>query len=225
MIRQIGKIKLVIFDVDGTLYNQKKLRFLMVLELFFYYLLRPHKYYELKVLWIFRREREKHAMEQSINIRENQYKWCQEKVEQPIEDIKRIIQKWIFEKPLKYLPYCSYKNAQELITELKRIGILTSVYSDYRAEKKLVSMGIQVDYTFSAEQEQIDVLKPNPKGLNYISTYLQIKKQDILFIGDRLELDGECAKQAGIDYIIVNRKNVNLVYNELIDELRKSRKK
>ena len=74
----------MIFDVDGTLYNQKKLRLFMLLELLIYYLIRPHKVFQLNAIRHFRNEREKRALmfDRNINIGHNQYLWCREKVKQ-----------------------------------------------------------------------------------------------------------------------------------------------
>ena len=46
-------LKMVIFDIDGTLYNQKKMRLYMALELALYYVVRPWKLGEIKVLMHF----------------------------------------------------------------------------------------------------------------------------------------------------------------------------
>ncbi len=221
MSRYIDNVKLIVFDVDGTLYDQRKLRFFILIELFFYYLFRTHKYYELNILWFFRKERKKHSTQspENINISENQYIWCQEKVKMPLDEIKKIIEKWIRQKPLKYLSYCMYKNVKDLINQLKKNNIITSVYSDYRVDEKLKAMNIQVNHVFSSEQKEIDVLKPNPKGLNYIAKSLNVSKQHILFIGDQAELDGACAKRAKVKYLHINRKSANSVYKRLVNEL------
>ncbi len=215
-------IKLMIFDVDGTLYNQKKLRFFMLQELLGYYLIRPHKAWQINVLRHFRKEREKRALiaSENINIEHSQYLWCQEKVERSVSEIKDIVGKWIHQKPLKYLPYCMYKNASSLLTELKKRKIKTAVYSDYNAEKKIESLGISIDHIYSSEQEEIGALKPNPKGLDYIASTLDIPKKDILFIGDREDRDGACAINAGISYLDVGKGNANLTFANLINYLK-----
>lgn len=219
--RPFDNIKLVIFDVDGTLYNQKKLRLLVLLELFVHYSVRPHKIWQLNVLRHFRNEREKRALmvDENISIGHNQYIWCQEKVKRSITEIQEIVGMWIHQKPLKFLPFCVYKNVNSLLIHLKNRGIKTAVYSDYKAGKKIQALGISIDYVFNSEQEEIGVLKPNPKGLYYIVDQLGIPKQDILFIGDRKERDGACATNAGISYLDVGGGNANLIFSNLINDL------
>lgn len=212
--------KLVIFDVDGTLYNQKKLRRYMMFDLCFYYLFRPLRIYEMKILWQFRKERERRAFLGETGIGENQYKWCQELVGRPLDEIRSVVDKWLFQRPLRFLPKCVFEEVKGFSYALREQGIKTAVYSDYRAAEKLEAMEISIDHIFSSEQREIDVLKPNPKGLNYIQETLAVEKENILFIGDREELDGACAKAAAMEYLIVSAENANDIFRDLKNQLK-----
>ncbi len=68
-------VKAVIFDVDGTRYNQNKLRIYMLLNLLRYYITSPWCLRELKILRDFRRERERNAFNVEKNIESAQYNW------------------------------------------------------------------------------------------------------------------------------------------------------
>lgn len=217
------KYKLVIFDLDGTLYHQPKLRLLMLFELLLYYIFRPHKISELRILKVFRREREKHAFSSNSNIRKNQYKWCAEKTGYSESKVKKIVETWMQQKALKHLKKCQFKNIPALMTKLNRTSQV-AVYSDYPAKTKLQAMKLDIEHSFCSEQDEIDALKPNPKGLFFIINYFNIDKEKVLFIGDRDELDGACARAAGIDYIIIDHKSANNIYNKLIEDVRRLNK-
>ena len=45
----------VIFDVDGTLYKQQKLRRYMILEMFLYYIVRPQRWQEPLIIFEFQK--------------------------------------------------------------------------------------------------------------------------------------------------------------------------
>lgn len=45
-----------------------------------------------------------------------------------------------------------------------------------------------------------------PDGLNYIVKKLKASPEECLFIGDRQEMDGECAIRANMPYLIIEKK-------------------
>ena len=86
-----GNIKLLIFDVDGTLYDQQGLRRRMFLSLFRHYLIRPHKLPELSILKACRTEREKNKDKHVNDLESAQYEWCSNKTGESTELIKAIV--------------------------------------------------------------------------------------------------------------------------------------
>ena len=218
-------IELVIFDVDGTLYDQSKLRKKMLLALIGHYIIRPWKYYDLLILYHFRKEREKHAGYKSDNLEDAQYEWCLNKVNSSVGEVKRVIADWIFTFPNPYLSSCKYPGVAAFFEELEKKKIATAVYSDYDAAQKLQHLNLQVDLVASSTEAKINALKPLPDGLNFILSELKIQdKQKCLFIGDRFELDGACADAAGIPFLLVNKqKDGASFYEALSASLKKTR--
>ncbi len=215
------ELSLVIFDVDGTLYDQKKLRKKMMLALFLHYCIRPWRYKELLILYHFRKEREKRHGYQSENLQTEQYLWVLPKVNLPLDTIKNVIDYWIFRYPNRYLNTCVYPGLEQFLAELKRNNIRTAIYSDYESKQKLISMNITVDLVVSSTDAYINAFKPIPIGLNYIKTELKIKSSNCLFIGDRQELDGECAARAAIPFFLINEDHTDKqFYHMLSDQLR-----
>ncbi|WP_421943921.1 HAD family hydrolase [Pedobacter sp.] len=214
-------IKLVIFDVDGTLYDQSKLRNKMIVALVGYYLLRPWKYYELLIIYHFRKEREKKAGFTGENLYNEQFMWCASKVNLPVEKVKAVIDKWIFQFPNKYLKNCMYPGVKEIFNVLKANQIALAIYSDYDSKEKMASMGIEAQLLVSSTDSTINSMKPLPKALNYIAERFNINdKNNCIFIGDREELDGECAKNADIPFLLINKKKArNNFYSKLSKEI------
>lgn len=201
-----NNIKVVIFDVDGTLYTQSRLRKKMLVALLGYYALRPWRLKEMLILQNFRAEREKRADTTDTDLENAQYRWCAEKGNFEEKKIRQVVNYWMFQFPNRYLAYCRYPGTRELFTSLRKAGKKIAVYSDYEAHAKLAAMDLQADVVVSSTDAEIDRLKPNPKGLLHIASQLNVDVTECLFIGDRPELDGECAIRANMPYLIVEKK-------------------
>lgn len=215
------KIKLLIFDVDGTLYDQSKLRKKMLYTLFLYYVLRPWKYKDIIALYYFRKEREKHAGHTSADLEQEQYTWCNGKTSLNANELKLVVEKWIYDVPNQFLKNYKFEGLDTFFDELKNRNILTAVYSDYPAAKKLKAMGIKVDLIVSSTQAEVNAFKPHPKGLNYIlSKFPDVNAEECVFIGDRPELDGACAMQADISFLHISKKEGKFFYPSVLKKLK-----
>lgn len=220
----LKNIKLVIFDVDGTLYDQKKLRNSMIWSLLGYYFLRPWRIKELLIIYHFRKERDKRAGFKSDNLQNEQYIWPAEKLSLPIDKIKPVIDKWIFNFPNKYLKDSLYPGVAAFFESLHKKNISIAIYSDYESKLKMESMGLKAELLVSSTDPHINAMKPLTKGLDYILNKFNITdKKQCLFIGDRDELDGECARQAGIPYLIINKTEArnnffNILSKQILNE-------
>lgn len=219
------ELQVVIFDVDGTLYQQSKLRRIMFIKLIVYYLLRPWKYRELVILYHFRKEREKRAGYTSPDLEEEQYLWCVEKTGAALKTVKEVIDQWIFEWPNRYLEKCMYPDVRQFFSTLKKYGIKTAIYSDYKSADKLKHMQIQADMEISSTDKRVNSFKPLPNGLLEILSAMNItERENCLYIGDRFELDGLCAKAAGIPFLLVDQTSASTdFYGKLAQYLIKSR--
>jgi FMN phosphatase YigB (HAD superfamily) len=201
-----SKIKVVIFDVDGTLYSQSRLRRKMFFSLVKHYARRPWKLKEMLVLHHFRAQREKMIHHPCTDLENAQYYWCAQKVDYPVELIRKVVDYWIFDFPISYLRQCTYPGIHAFFDTLRKHNIKRAIYSDYKAYKKLEAMGLEADLVVCSTDPQIDRLKPDPRGLLYIANQLNVKPGECLFIGDRYELDAACAIKAQMPYLIVDKK-------------------
>ena len=215
------KIELVIFDVDGTLYNQSKLRKRMLFELIGYYIFRPWKYNDLLILYHYRKEREKRAGVIGNKLEQEQYLWCSAITGIGVAVIQKVVEKWIFEFPNKYLKSCRYPYVKEFFQILEHHHIKLAIYSDYEANRKMKALDLKVDLMVSSTDSQINAMKPQPNGLIYILNKLNVTaKTNCLFIGDRMELDGKCAENAQIPYLIIDPQHAkNNLYHSLSENL------
>ena len=212
------QIKLVIFDVDGTLYDQKALRRRMSLDLLRYVMMRPWRVKDLLIIQRFRKQREALAHREVHPIDPRQYDLGHIADE---STTKALIHRWIHTRPLKYLTDCTYPKARLLWTALDKKKIKTAVLSDYPVTEKLAAMGIRCAHPYTSEASAINVLKPHPKGIIYVLDDLGIPPDKALYIGDRTEVDGEAARRAGVAYLEIPHTRGDEYYDLIIKSLEK----
>ena len=194
------------------------------MELLRYYIMNPQRLKELKILKDFRREREKRIFDDVNNIESVQYSWGAQASGVSSERVRRVVEKWIYSAPLKHLAKCRYPGVLEYFDNLSSRGIAIAIYSDYPAKEKMSALGLSPRYIVCSTDKNVDRLKPDPKGLFHIVETLGESVEHCLFIGDRDERDGECARKAGMQYLILETKKSNssyrfCTYHELNEKL------
>ena len=189
--------------MDGTLYYSKQMRLIMFRKLLLYYLLRPWRLYDLYILYVFRKMRDSNEFANSKHksIEQEQYIQVANKLNVSEERIHKVIDKWIFTDSLKILYSCRDVELVEFIKSMPTSR--WTIYSDYPSDDKLKALGLPANKTYSSTDAEINHMKPNPEGLLYILKRHGIDKSDCLFVGDRADRDGECARRCGVDYLIL----------------------
>jgi len=198
MRKKLREYRLIILDMDGTLYYQLPLRLCMCIELAFYYIVHIRRIAELFALRNFRKKYEKGILEKETYA----------------------ILYWMQKKPLRYITLFRDRKLLSLVQQLRKQGTKIAIYSDYPVQKKITALsGLTADYSFCATDAAIQCLKPDIQGLKNILRITGETVENSLFIGDRYEKDGKCAENVGMDYIILDNypllRNINLYKKEL----------
>lgn len=209
------KIKLVVFDVDGTLYNQEMLRRKMLFRLLRHYVFRPWKFKEIFILYHFRKERELHAGTIGGGIETLQYEWCASATRTFPSIVRAVTDKWLQVEPLALLKQCRFKGVEVLFKALHQYNIKLAVYSDFPASQKLKALDLMVDLVACSTQPEIDALKPAPNGLEYLMQNFGVNANECLFIGDREDLDAVCASNAGVHMLLIQKSDPSFFQNLL----------
>jgi putative hydrolase of the HAD superfamily len=121
------------------------------------------------------------------------------------EAVESAARVWMEERPLDLLRRAMRPGVVELLDMARRRGLRLGVLSDYPAEEKLTAMGIlgMFDVVLCAQDAEVQRFKPSPLGLKVAMERLGVRKSECLYVGDRAEVDGTAAAEAGMAWVIV----------------------
>lgn len=200
------RIDLVVFDVDGTLYDAARLRRAMLQNLLGA-AWQERSLRALQVLGTFRQVREALAQEACADFLSLQYTRTAALTGCDVQQVRALVQEWIQQRPLPLLRSCRWPQVQAVFAGLRVAGKPVWALSDYPAADKLRALGLQVDGTVSATDAEIARLKPDPRGLQAILARTGVPASRALMIGDRMDRDAAAAQRAGVPAWILSRRS------------------
>jgi len=198
-------IDLVVFDVDGTLYDQKRMRLVMLRRLLAA-TLRERSLRTLGVLRTFRQVRESLGDEEAAGFMQLQYSRTAERHGCTAQEVEALTHEWMEQRPLDRIGGCRYPHLDTLFDALHAAGKRVAVLSDYPAVDKLRALGLQADPVVCATDAEIARLKPDPHGLQTVLRRTGVPAGRALMIGDRFDRDGAVARRCGVRALIRSRE-------------------
>jgi HAD superfamily hydrolase (TIGR01549 family) len=204
-------IAAVLFDVDGTLYDQKRLRRLMAAELATLPVWRPLTAMRiLRGLQAFRHAQEELRAQQSAPGQQLQLAAGRAGLEP--EELEQIVDEWMQERPLKHLRTCLAPGLHDLVAFLAASGVELGVLSDYPVDSKLQALGLSEVFPLRlcASDPEVNAFKPHPRGFLVAASRWGLPPSTILVVGDRVDVDAAGARAAGMRSVIVGRADRGL---------------
>ncbi len=199
---EVSRWDAVVFDVDGTLYEQGPLRRRMVIELLLHVAGHPRQIGMLRRLQSFRRQRELISENELEGAGRLQYQLPAAELGVPIELIRNDVEEWMERRPLPHLQACRVPGVRRFFGFLRSRGVRIGVLSDYPANGKLAALDLEANVVVSGVDPAVDRLKPHPAGLLAVLAALGVAAEKCLLIGDRDDRDGECARRAGVGCLL-----------------------
>jgi len=205
-MKPVAQYKAYIVDCDGTLYFQPPLRRAMALRLIGFSLTHPWRIKEIRALALYRKLHEATETADAAKAQAEIYAAVAKKYGYKEEKVREIVRYWMQERPLKLLPKYADAYLERHLKRAQSAGKRIYIYSNYPAKEKIKALGTPWDRIYSAEDRDFNFLKPSPEGISKILANGHLEKEDVLLIGDTYEKDGKCAENAGIDYILLAKR-------------------
>lgn len=207
--------KLLIFDVDGTLYSLHLLRTIVFFDLIFLIIRRKTYWKDFKYFMKYRTYRESLRM-YDVFLSDINDSFCR-RHSLSSQYLDSIVKEFTEFHILKYLQYCRYKYVIAFLKNQMNQANVICFLSDYPVREKLVRLGINAssDKCYSSTDVSIDRLKPSDAGLQNILRNHPFPKSDIYLIGDSVSRDGAIADSAGIQFVKINRRNIRELHKKL----------
>lgn len=229
-IQGLHNIKGILLDVDGTLYHQAPLRAIMI---FLLMLLNFFKPYELirkfKVILQYRKSQEvlRKSTEMQTGNQNNQILLTARHTGETVAYVSDVIEDWFEKKPLPFIRLFRKREIDKVIGLMQEKGFKLGVFSDYPAKKKLDALGISKFITtiVSCNDQEVYGFKPKTNGFDVAAKKMGLEPSDVVYVGDRPEVDGPGASEAGMKVAIITSffqkatTNIYPCFNSLHDLL------
>jgi HAD superfamily hydrolase (TIGR01549 family) len=198
-----------LIDLDGTLYRQTPVRWLMAMELL---VCGPH---HIRSIQCFRREQERMRREPGDSLGSSNGSCCPYRTQLDRaaaslgctpERLAPVIQEWMERRPGKWLRLFCRRPLLAEIAQFRAAGGRTALVSDYPATAKLAGLGVAALFdavVASGEEGGPATLKPDPAGYLLAAQRLNLPPARCLVIGDREDADGQAARRAAMAFRLV----------------------
>lgn len=213
----LARVEAVLFDVDGTLYLQPPLRLVMALEMALLPV-RLGSVAEARRAWLFLRafrhtQEELRAAAPSTGgepLARRQLRMAAEKTGVSLRVGEDLVNTWMLERPLRYLPRLKRPGLDSLLATLAQLGVKVGALSDYPAGGKLRAMGITTYFSLvlCAADPPIGAFKPATAGFLAAAAAWSLAPSQVLYVGDREDVDRRGATAAGMPSLILTRRGL-----------------
>jgi putative hydrolase of the HAD superfamily len=220
-IEALDRVQGVIFDVDGTLYDQRALRWRMLHRIVSAHWTRPTN--GVRVIRALQAYRQAHEdLRNQAFSPDLQLAAAAAKCGYTVAEVRVTIGQWFERTPLDLLPGCVYSGIPEFLHLLSELRISCGVFSDYPAEAKLSAMGLKRFFSRVLSAAEVGRQKPDPIGILMVAREMGLAPECTLYIGDRA-IDLEAAAKAGMQGILVQSANSYSILHDRFATRRRER--
>jgi putative hydrolase of the HAD superfamily len=209
-------IKGVVFDVDGTLYFQWPVRLIVLALLIANHFHEPARLVRiLKVIRKYRalQEHLRHACRDGGAGPDHQSAMTAALTGETEDFVEWTVEEWIRKRPLSVLRYFVRPGVLDLLRKLCEQGYKVGAYSDYPCKEKLKRMNLPAYFSCVVSSFDRDVLafKPHRKGFLVCSRKMGLEPREILYIGDRVDVDSVGARRSGMQVVLVGGLSIRFL--------------
>ena len=202
------EIAAVILDVDGTMYDQARVRRTMMWRILRANAFSPGSLVRTaRIIQAYRRAQEdlRSATQASNDLAEEQYQRAAQRLGLDVTVVEETVGHWMEREPLDIVSECVRTGLREFLEEARERGLRLGVVSDYPAAAKLDAMTVAhlFDAVVTAQDRDVQRFKPDPRGIAVALERLAVPCEAALYIGDRDDIDVEAATRAHVGCVLV----------------------
>ena len=207
----LARVRGILLDVDGTLYDQRPVRLAMLRRLLRFAAGSPVAGTRvLRALRAYRHAQERLRLAPPadaavVDVAAAQLADAAARSGVPEAEVRAAVARWMDAEPLDLLARHARPGLAAFVRVAAERGVPGGVVSDYPAAAKLRALGIAdlVRCVVCAQDGDVGCFKPHPRGLLAGARHLGVAPPDVLYVGDREGVDGAAARAAGMPYRIV----------------------
>lgn len=204
-------LRALLFDCDGTLYDQRRVRRGMLRRLVRHCLSAPREGLSaVRVLREFRRAQETlRHQETSGDLYLAHVRVAADAAKCPEDRVRAHVERWMEREPLDLIAAARFDGLTEVLATARRRGLRLGVCSDYPVQAKLEALHVAhlFDTVVCAQDPDVQRFKPDPRGLLVALDRLGVSPSDAIYVGDRPDVDGVAARRAGMQCVIVSHSS------------------
>ena len=220
-----NKVRAIVFDLDGTLYNNSHFPFWLVTS-------------KITDAFVFSAERKVRRQMKGIDLENAEtfydsfFSHLSDKTRFTQEEAKA----WYWEVYMDKFPeilrkhYHPQNGVAELFAHLSEMDVPTAIYSDYpRVKERVEALGLPEDLCENYwSAPDMGAFKPAIRPMHEIASAMGVETSELLVVGDRVDTDGKSAFSCGAQFIHLLKKDnsqdpssvhCSMHWNELVEKL------
>jgi FMN phosphatase YigB (HAD superfamily) len=123
------------------------------------------------------------------------------------DTVRAIVDEWILRRPLRHVRRFRRVGLVAALEALEADGLHAGVFSDYPAADKVAALGIDrfISVQVCATDADVNAFKPHPRGFLAACDRWGFRTGEVVYVGDRIDVDAAGAAAAGLSCVIVGR--------------------
>ncbi|MBI9104667.1 MAG: HAD family hydrolase [Spirochaetales bacterium] len=192
------KIKGIAFDIDGTLYHNRQMYILSTTS----FVANP------KLAYHFSKARKTiRTYEKIENFRKTQAGIIAQTMKKDPEQIYKLVEIRLYKKWVRAFRFLRpYRGVRKLVVDLKARGYKLGVLSDFPPQKKLTYLNLEGFWDAAFSSEEVEYLKPRPEPFLELAKRMELKPEEILYVGNSYKYDIIGASSVGMKTAYLSKK-------------------
>jgi putative hydrolase of the HAD superfamily len=206
MARTDKPLRAIIVDVDGTLYRQRDVRIHVTGALVKAFLAKPLRAWKtMHGLRVYRQVQEELRQSTSFGSAADQLSLTAQKTGYDLPFLQEIVTYWMETMPLPAVRSARFPGVVDFFRWAAGRQLKLGVVSDYNPVRKLRVLELEQYFTtvVCAQDKEVGKFKPHPRGLQVAMERLGVEAGEVVYIGDRVDVDCAAARAAGIEFLLL----------------------